>query len=92
MTVLIDAKPYGCAFMHAQRAASMKTDDAARIFNVTKSDWGRICRGTVPIPQDLLVRVLDAGGVLCCFDIAIRPAFVSCANDAHKKRRWAFFV
>ncbi len=74
MTIFLDSKQYGRAFMHAQRAASMKTDDATRIFNVTKSDWGRICRGTIPIPQDLLVRVLDAGFTFLLFRYRNSPS------------------
>ncbi len=83
MTVLIDVRYVGVALGAAQQCANLSTAEIAEILNVAKRDWKKYCRGTVPIPQQVLIRVLDAGLSFMVFRYRVCPS----VRDIKRRRR-----
>lgn len=83
MTVLVDARNHGIALHAAQKATQISTAEIIKILRITKSDWGRYRRGTLPIPQEVLIRLFDAGLSLLSFRYRVCPT----VRDIRRSRR-----
>ncbi len=61
MVTLIDARKYGKCFQGGQKHAGLSNENTARLLHISKAEWRAYCRGSIPIPDDILIRIIDAG-------------------------------
>ena len=62
MVVLVDTKYYGAMLRRARQQQNIKRRDAARIFKISLSKYER---GQLPIPDEIMMRLLYRG--FCLF-------------------------
>ena len=65
MVVLVDTKYYGAMLRRARQQQNIKRRDAAKIFKISLRELSKYERGQLPIPDEIMMRLLYRG--FCLF-------------------------
>ncbi len=73
MTLLVDAHTYGRALRAAKIRGNLGYRDIENVLHISKRQFHRYCQGRELIPDDLLIKIFDAGLSFLSFRYRVCP-------------------